>query len=90
MTLVRYEKIDDHFADLPNRVLRGTLVPEKSVRALKKLLAAHLYVYNSITTVYDSKGRKMADRGDVEALYLLAKLIALVTADAGMDAQCLS
>lgn len=90
MTLVKYRPIDDRFAELPNRVLRGMMIDDRAMKGLRILIAAHLRLYRAIQTVYDGRGSKMADRADVEALYLLMRLISEVTADAALEAQCLS
>ena len=90
MTLVKYQQIDDHFAELPNRVLKGMLVDARAFKALKVLVRAHLSVYSNIKTIYDAKGAKLCDRADVMALFLLMRLISEVTADAALEAQCLS
>lgn len=84
--MVRYRPISDHFAEMPNRVLRGTLVKRRDYEGLKLLIRVHWRLYNGLTQVYDHGGRPVADSADVKALYLLMGMISRLTADTALDA----
>lgn len=90
MTLVRYQPIEDRFAELPNRVLKGTMVPSKTLKGIETLLRVHSRIYYGMGQVYDAQGRKLADSADVQALYLLMHKVSELTADAALEAQWLS
>lgn len=90
MTLVRYQPIDDRFAELANRMLKGKLVDASAVKGIAMLLSAHRRVFNSIVTIRNRRGEMVAPTYQVMALQILMRLMSEVTADASMDAVCQS
>jgi hypothetical protein len=90
MTLLRYKQIDDPFAGLPNKALKGMLVESSRMKGIKKLFSAHSYLFRSMSQLYDEQGGKIADRADIEALNLLMTIAGVLVADTAMDAICQS